>query len=60
MVLKPKRINKLLFGTLKNVPAATNANDTFTPPAGKLPITDRDDIVRIDHNFNDKWQLMGT
>lgn len=51
--------NALLFGTLKNIPAATAANDTFTPPAGKLPITDRDDIVRIDHNFNDKWQLMG-
>jgi hypothetical protein len=51
--------NALLFGTLKDIPAATNANDTFTPPAGKLPITDRDDIVRIDHNFNDKWQLMG-
>ncbi len=24
-----------------------------------LPLKDRDDIVRIDHNFNDKWAILG-
>jgi len=52
--------NALLFNTLKNIPAATNqANDTLTPPAGKIPTYMREDLFRIDHTINDKWQLFG-
>ncbi len=52
--------NALLFNATKNVPAATNtANDTLTPPAGKLPTFVREDLFRIDHNINDKWQIFG-
>jgi hypothetical protein len=52
--------NALLFNTLKNVPAATNAaTDQLTPPAVKVPIDVREDLFRIDHNINDKWSLFG-
>ena len=52
--------NALLFNTLKDIPAATNqSNDTLTPPAGKIPTYVREDLFRIDHNINDKWQLFG-
>ena len=52
--------NALLFNTLKDIPAATNqTNDTLTPPAGKIPTFVREDLFRIDHNINDKWQLFG-
>jgi hypothetical protein len=52
--------NALLFNTLNDIPAATNqANDTLTPPAGKIPTFMREDLFRIDHTINDKWQLFG-
>jgi hypothetical protein len=52
--------NALLFNTTKNLPAATNtANDTYTPTGGHLPITVREELFRIDHNFNEKWALLG-
>jgi len=51
--------NALLFNATKNIPAATNANDTYTPTAGKLPTYVREDMFRIDHHFNDKWQIFG-
>jgi len=52
--------NALLFNTTKNVPAATNqATDQLTPAAGKIPTYVREDLFRIDHNINDKWQLFG-
>jgi hypothetical protein len=52
--------NALLFNTLKNLPAATNlTNDTYTPTGGHLPITIREELFRIDHNFNDKWSIFG-
>jgi len=51
--------NALIFNGMKNVPAATNPGDTFTPTAGKLPTFVREDLFRIDHNINDKWQLFG-
>jgi hypothetical protein len=40
------------------LPVATTSDDhaVSTLP---LPFTDRDDIVRIDHNFNDKWAILG-
>jgi hypothetical protein len=52
--------NALLFNTLNNIPAATNAaNDTMAPSAGKLPVFVREELFRIDHNINDKWSLFG-
>ena len=52
--------NALLFNTLKDIPAATNAaTDQLTPPAVKVPIDVREDLFRIDHNINDKWSLFG-
>ncbi len=52
--------NALLFNTLKNIPAATNqTTDQVTPPGVKAPTFVREDLFRIDHNINDKWQLFG-
>jgi hypothetical protein len=51
--------NALLFNATKNLPASTNANGTYTPTGGHLPVKVREDLFRIDHNFNDKWQLFG-
>ena len=52
--------NALLFNSTKNLPAATNlGKDTYTPSGGHLPINVREDLFRIDHTFNDKWQLFG-
>ena len=52
--------NALIFNGTKNVPTATNsANDTFIPASGKIPTYVREDLFRIDHNINDKWQLFG-
>jgi hypothetical protein len=52
--------NALLFNATKNIPNATNtATSTMVPPPGKLPTFVREDLFRIDHNFNDKWQMLG-
>ena len=52
--------NALLFNATKNVPVATSAaNSTLAPPPGKLPTNVREDLFRIDHTFNDKWQIFG-
>ena len=51
--------NALLFNNTKNLPASTNTDGTYTPTGGHLPVTVREDLFRIDHNFNDKWQLLG-
>ena len=52
--------NALLFNTLKNIPAATNqSTDQLTPAAGKIPTDVREDLFRIDHTINDKWNLFG-
>jgi hypothetical protein len=52
--------NALIFNGTKNLPAATNlTTDTYTPTGGHLPINVREDLFRIDHSFNDKWQLLG-
>ena len=40
------------------VPKSNAAGDQFTGEAS-LPINVRDDIVKIDHRFNDKWQILG-
>ena len=39
-------------------PAANSGNDQFTGSA-KQPITVQEPIVRIDHQINDKWQILG-
>jgi hypothetical protein len=41
------------------LPAPTNAATDKAVASASLPFTDRDDIVRIDHNFNDKWAILG-
>jgi hypothetical protein len=52
--------NALLFNATKNLPAATNlATDQYTPSGGHLPINVREDLFRIDHTFNEKWNLFG-
>jgi hypothetical protein len=52
--------NALRFNATKNLPVSTNSADgTYTPTGGHLPVTVREDLFRIDHNFNDKWQLFG-
>jgi hypothetical protein len=51
--------NALLFNGTKNLPASTNSDGTYTPTGGHLPVTVREDLFRIDHNINDKWQLLG-
>jgi hypothetical protein len=52
--------NALLFNATKNLPAASNtATDQWTPTGGKLPVNIREDLFRIDHNINDKWQIFG-
>jgi len=52
--------NALMFNATKNLPASTNSADgTYTPTGGHLPVTVREDLFRIDHNFNDKWQFFG-
>jgi len=39
-------------------PLANSGNDQFTGSA-KQPITVQEPIVRIDHQINDKWQILG-
>jgi len=51
--------NALLFNATKNLPASTNADGSYIPSGGHLPVTVREDLFRIDHNFNDQWQLFG-
>jgi len=52
--------NALLFNTLKNIPAATNAStDQLTPAAVKVPTDVREDLFRIDQTINDKWSIFG-
>lgn len=51
--------NALLFNATKNLPAATNADGSYTPTGGHLPVNVREDLFRIDHNINEKWQLFG-
>jgi hypothetical protein len=52
--------NALLFNATKNLPAATDTSaDTYTPTGGHLPINVHEDLFRIDHNFNDKWSILG-
>ncbi len=49
--------NAVLFLNAKLLPPPGNANDQSVESVN-APIKVRDDIVRVDHKFNDKWALM--
>jgi hypothetical protein len=49
--------NALLYLNTGIVPKSNTAGDQFIGQAS-LPINVRDDVVRIDHRFNDKWQIL--
>ncbi|MGC9198880.1 MAG: carboxypeptidase regulatory-like domain-containing protein [Acidobacteriaceae bacterium] len=51
--------NALLFNTLHNLPPSTSPSGTYTPVGGHLPIMVREDLFRVDHNFNSKWSIFG-
>jgi hypothetical protein len=40
-------------------PNGTGSDAGYNIASTPTPLDVRDDIVRIDHNFNDKWRLMG-
>lgn len=50
--------NAVLYLNAGILPRPTNGNDQVVSSA-ETPINVRDDIVRIDHTINQKWQLMG-
>jgi Carboxypeptidase regulatory-like domain len=50
--------NALLYLSTGIVPKPTNSNDNVISSATQ-PINVRDDVVRIDHRLNDKWQILG-
>jgi hypothetical protein len=50
--------NAVIYLNTGIVPKPNAANDQFIGQAS-LPIDVRDDIVRIDHRVNDKWQILG-
>ena len=50
--------NAILYLNSPILPAPTTGND-YAVANVPLPTSARDDIVRIDHSFNDKWSLMG-
>jgi len=50
--------NGVLYLNSGILPSPTNGKDQAAASA-PLPTNARDDIIRIDHNFNDKWTLMG-
>ncbi|WP_348261615.1 TonB-dependent receptor [Telmatobacter sp. DSM 110680] len=48
----------LAFNAVGAIPKANSSGDTVVVPA-KQPTNVREDLFRIDHNINDKWQLFG-
>jgi len=50
--------NAILYLNSGILPAPTTAND-FAVANVPLPSSAREDLGRFDHNFNDKWSLMG-
>jgi len=50
--------NGMLYLQSGAIPLATNSSDqAVSNPA--VPISVRDDVVRIDHNINSKWTILG-
>jgi hypothetical protein len=50
--------NALLYFASGIIPKPNTSND-YNITAVENPIDVRDDVVRIDHNINDKWHLLG-
>jgi len=50
--------NALLFFSTGVIPKPNTSGDQAISQATQ-PINVRDDVVRIDHRFNDKWQILG-
>jgi hypothetical protein len=48
----------LAFNGVGAIPKANASGDTVVVPS-KQPTNVREDLFRIDHNINDKWQLFG-
>lgn len=51
--------NAVLFMGTGNIPKPNTANGTQYLASPKQPTDVREDVVRIDHHFNEKYQLMG-
>ena len=51
--------NAVLFMGTGAIPKPNTANGTQYIASPKQPTDVREDVVRIDHNFNDKYHLMG-
>ncbi len=51
--------NAILFMNTGAIPKPNTANGTQYISSPKQPTDVREDVVRIDHHFNDKYQLMG-
>jgi hypothetical protein len=51
--------NAILFMNTGAIPKPNTSNGTQYISSPKQPTDVREDVVRIDHHFNDKYQLMG-
>jgi hypothetical protein len=51
--------NAIAYLTGPVIPVPNVAGQDKNIASVPLPLTDRDDIVRIDHNFTDKWAILG-
>jgi hypothetical protein len=51
--------NGVIYLNAGILPAPNVAGRDYNIASKSLPLKDRDDIVRIDHNFNDKWAILG-
>jgi hypothetical protein len=51
--------NSVIYLTAGILPAPNVGSTDYNIASVPLPFKDRDDIVRIDHNFNDKWAILG-
>jgi hypothetical protein len=51
--------NAVIYLNAGILPAPNVGSTDYNIASVPLPFKDRDDIVRIDHNFNDKWAILG-
>ena len=51
--------NAVLYFHTGILPAPTVTTTDYAVASASLPSDAREDLVRIDHNFNNKWSLMG-
>ena len=50
---------RLQFMSVGAIPKANSSGDLDLASRAKQPTNVREDLFRIDHNINDKWQLFG-